>query len=84
MCRGARRICRAVGGVREDGYGRRYTLLYLLHAQHDPAAMSALAEARIREVGQWYFWCELRAVAKEIVAPDPGEITQKGGANGVS
>lgn len=66
--------------IREDGYGRRYTELYLLrarlrHAQHDPAAAKALdkAEARIGKVGQWFFWCELCAVAKEIGAPDPGK-----------
>jgi len=66
--------------ILEDGYGRRLTelhLLYarLLHAQRDPAARQALADAqaRIREAGQWYFWRELRAVAGEIAAPDPGE-----------
>jgi len=66
--------------IREDGYGRRLTELHLLHArllhaQHDPDALQALADAqtRIREVGQWYFWRELRAVANEIAAPDPGE-----------
>jgi len=66
--------------IREDGYGRRYAELHLLHArllhaQHDSAAAQALAdaEARIREVGQWYFWRELCAVAKEIGAPDPGK-----------
>ncbi len=66
--------------ILEDGYGRRYTELHLLHArllhaQHDPAAAQALAEAeaRIREVGQWFFWRELCAVAKEIGAPDPGK-----------
>lgn len=66
--------------IRADGYGRRYTELHLLHArllhaQHDPTALQALAEAeaRIREVGQWYFWRELCAVAKEIGAPDPGK-----------
>ena len=42
---------------------------HLLHAQHDPAAM----QTRIREVGQWFFWRELCAVAKEIGAPDPGK-----------
>ena len=71
--------------IREDGYGRRLTelhLLYarLLHAQRDPAALQALADAqaRIREVGQWYFWRELRAVANEIAAPDPGECPARG------
>lgn len=66
--------------IREDGYGRRLTELHLLHArllhgQHDPAALQALgdAQARINETGQWYFWRELRAVASEITAPDPGE-----------
>jgi tetratricopeptide (TPR) repeat protein len=66
--------------IREDGYGRRYAELYLLHtrllyAQHDQAALQALAEAeaRIRDVGQWFFWRELCAVAKEIGAPDPGK-----------
>jgi hypothetical protein len=66
--------------ILEDGYGRCLTelhLLYarLLHAQRDPAALQALAaaQARIREAGQWYFWRELRAVANEIAAPDPGE-----------
>ena len=64
----------------EDGYGRRLTELYLLHArllsaQRDPAALQALADAQahICEAGQWYFWRELRAVANEIAAPDPGE-----------
>lgn len=66
--------------IREDGYGRRYAELHLLHtrllhAQHDPAALQALAEAeaRIREVGQWFFWRELQTVANEIGAPDPGK-----------
>lgn len=66
--------------IREDSYGRRYAELYLLHtrllyAQHDPAALQTLAEAeaRIREVGQWFFWRELQSVAKEIGAPDPGK-----------
>ena len=68
-----------------DGYGRRLTelhLLYarLLHAQRDPAALQALADARARihEAGQWYFWRELRAVANEIAAPDPGECPARG------
>ncbi|MDO8932821.1 MAG: toll/interleukin-1 receptor domain-containing protein [Rhodocyclaceae bacterium] len=71
--------------IREDGYGRRLAELHLLHArllhaQHDPAAAQALAdaEARIREIGQWYFWRELRAVAKEIGAADPGECPDIG------
>lgn len=71
--------------IREDGYGRRLTELHLLHArllhaQHAPAAAQALAdaEARIRAVGQWYFWRELRAVAKEIGAADPGECPDIG------
>lgn len=66
--------------IHEDGYGRRFAELHLLHArllhaQHDPAASQALAEAeaRIREVGQWFFWRELQAVAQEIGAPDPGK-----------
>lgn len=66
--------------IREDGYGRRYAELHLLHArllhaQHDTTALQVLAEAeaRIREVGQWFFWRELCAVAKEIGAPDPGK-----------
>lgn len=66
--------------IREDGYGRRLTELHLLHArllhaQHDLATLQALADAqaRIREAGQWYFWRELRAVANEIAASDPGE-----------
>jgi tetratricopeptide (TPR) repeat protein len=66
--------------IREDGYGRRYTELHLLHArllhaQHDNNTMKVLAEAeaRIREVGQWFFWRELCAVAKEIGASDPGK-----------
>jgi len=69
--------------IHKDGYGRRLTELHLLHtrlfhAQHDSAAAPALAgaEARIREVGQWYFWRELRAVAKEIGVPDPGECPE--------
>jgi hypothetical protein len=66
--------------IRKDGYGRRLAELHLLHArllhaQHDPAATLALAEAetRIRETGQWFFWRELHAVAQEIGAADPGE-----------
>ena len=64
----------------EDGYGRRLAELHLLHArlrfaQRDAAAVSALAEARARicAAGQWYFWRELRSVAAEIGAPDPGD-----------
>ena len=71
--------------ILEDGYGRRLTelhLLYarLLHAQRNPAALQALADAqaRIREAGQWYFWRELRAAANEIAAPDPGECPAGG------
>lgn len=71
--------------IHEDGYGRRLTELHLLHcrllhAQHDPAAAEALAqaEARIREIGQWGFWRALRAVAAEIGAPDPGECPPAG------
>ncbi|MDD5295808.1 MAG: ATP-binding protein [Rhodocyclaceae bacterium] len=71
--------------IREDGYGRRLTELHLLQArllraQHDPAAQSALtqAEARIRDIGQWGFWRELRAVAAEIKAADPGECPTAG------
>jgi len=71
--------------IREDGYGRRLSELHLLHArllhaQHDPAAPQALAdaEARIRETGQWYFWRELCAVANEVAAPDPGECPARG------
>lgn len=71
--------------ILEDGYGRRLAelhLLYarLLHAQRDPAALQALADAqaRIREAGQWYFWRVLRAVANEIAAPDPGECPARG------
>lgn len=71
--------------IREDGYGRREAELRLLHtrvlhAQHDPGAPAALAaaEARIRETGQWFFWRELRAVAKEIGANDPGECPAAG------
>lgn len=69
--------------IREDGYGRRLTELHLLHArllyaQHDPSAADALARAgaRIREVGQWFFWRELRAVARELGVNDPGECPQ--------
>jgi len=35
-------------------------------------------------VVKWYFRRELRAVAKEIGMPDPGEMTQMGSANGFS
>ncbi|OGT13706.1 MAG: hypothetical protein A3F73_07275 [Gallionellales bacterium RIFCSPLOWO2_12_FULL_59_22] len=49
--------------IGEDGYGRRLAELHLLHArllhaQRNPAAPQALADAqaRIRETGQWYFW----------------------------
>lgn len=66
----------------EDGYGRCYAELHLLHArllhaQQDPSAYQALSEAevRIREVGQWFFWRELRTVASEVGAPDPGKCT---------
>lgn len=65
--------------ILEDGYGRRITEIHLLHArllyaQQDPAALNALNDAknRISEVGQWYFWRDLRNVAGEIDAPDPG------------
>lgn len=64
----------------EDGYGRRIAELHLLHARllhamRDPDAQSALNAARTRicAAGQWYFWRELRRVAAEILAPDPGE-----------
>lgn len=65
--------------IHEDGYGRRLTELHLLHArllhaQHDPAATKALAqaEARIREIGQWGYWRALREAAHELGAADPG------------
>ncbi|MBS4099470.1 MAG: hypothetical protein KGZ83_21920 [Sulfuricella sp.] len=38
------------------------------------------AEARICETGQWFFWRELRAVAREIGADDPGMLET---ANGI-
>ena len=67
--------------VHRDGQGRRLAELRLLdarlrHYQHDPSAANAAlaaAEARIREIGQWGYWRDLRAVAKEIGAADPGE-----------
>ena len=64
--------------IRADGYARREAQLQLLHArllhqQADPAARSVLAsaEARIRELGQWGLWRELRDTARETGVPVP-------------
>lgn len=66
------------------GYGRRTAELHLLRARllwatgdaHAAAALEA-ARSRICATGQWYFWRELRRVAAEISAPDPGECPGK-------
>lgn len=65
--------------LHEDGYGRRLTELHLLHArllhaQRDPAARDAWAqaEARIRAIGQWGYWRALHQVAHELGTADPG------------
>ena len=70
---------RAAEIIHADGYGRRLAELHLLdarlrHYQHDPkAARAALqaAEARIRAIGQWGLWRELRQTAAELGLPVP-------------
>jgi len=65
--------------IRATGYGRREAELHLVearlaHHQRRPdeaRVAQALAEARIRAIGQWGLWPDLTRVAAELGLPPP-------------